>query len=117
MDSPAVAEPSLVDDVKALVEDGATYLEAELQFQKSRAMFVVDRGKSGAIYGVAAAAVVHLALIGLVVGAIFALTPLITAWGATAVVVGALLIAAAILGLAAKRRFARLTSVIRETGR
>jgi len=112
----APVEPSLADDVKALVEDGKTYLEAELQFQKSRAAFALDRGKSGAVYGLGAAAVLHLALIALVVGAIFALTPLITAWGATAVVVGVLLIAAILLGLAAKRRFARLTSAIRETG-
>jgi Flp pilus assembly protein TadB len=116
VDSPAVTQPTLVDDVKALVEDGKTYLEAELQFQKSRAALAVDRGRSGAIYGVAAAAVLHLALIALVVGAIFALAPLITAWGATAVVVGLLLIAAVLLGLAAKRRFARLTSAIREAG-
>ena len=116
VDSSGDAQPSLVDDVKALLDDGKTYLEAELQFQKSRAAFAVDRGKSGAIYGIAAAAVVHLALIALVVGAIFALSPLITAWGATALVVGALLIAGALLGLAARKRFASLSSAMRESG-
>jgi hypothetical protein len=116
VDSAVNVEPSLVDDVKALVDDGKTYLEAELQFQKSRAAFALDRGKSGAIYGVAAAAVLHLALIALVVGLIFALTPLLTAWGATAVVVAVLLIAGALLGLAATRRFARLRSAMREDG-
>ncbi len=115
VDPALVPEPSLVEDVKALLDDGKTYLEAELQYQKSRAAYAVDRGKSGAIYGVAAAAVLHLALIGLVVGLILALSPLITAWGATAVVVGVLVAVAAVLGLAAKRRFTKLTTVIRET--
>jgi hypothetical protein len=116
VESALAAEPSLVDDVKALLDDGKTYLEAELQFQKSRAAFAVDRGKSGAVYGVGAAAVVQIGLIAGVVGLIFALAPLVTAWGATAVVVGVLLIVAAALGLTARRRFARLTAVIRETG-
>jgi Flp pilus assembly protein TadB len=106
--APAPVEPTLTDDVKALLEDGKTYLEAELQFQKSRAALAADRGKSGAIYGLAAAAIAHLALIALVVGALIGLMPLIGAWGATALVVGALLIAAVVLGVAAKRRFARL---------
>jgi hypothetical protein len=108
---PAV-EPghSLSDDVRALIDDGKTYFEAELQFQKSRAAFIADRGRSGAIYGVAALLLVHLALVSLAVGLIFALTPLITAWGATAVVVGALLALGVILGLAAKKRFAGMSS-------
>jgi len=101
---------SLTDDVRALIDDGKTYFEAELQFQKSRAAFVADRSRSGAIYGVAALLLVHLALVALAIGLILALTPLITAWGATAVVVGALLVAGAILGLAAKKRFAGLSS-------
>jgi Flp pilus assembly protein TadB len=116
VDSPVSSEPSLVDDVKALVDDGKTYLQAELQFQKSRAAFVADRGKSGAIYGIAAAAVLHLAMIALVVGLVLALAPLITAWGATAVVVAALLVIGVVLGLAAKRRFSRLSSAMREDG-
>jgi Flp pilus assembly protein TadB len=116
VDAAEMAEPSLVDDVKALIDDGKTYLEAELQFQKSRAAFAVDRGKSGAIYGIAAAAVLHLALIALVVGLVFALAPVLTAWGATAVVVGILVIVAVVLGLAAKRRFTRLSTALREDG-
>jgi Flp pilus assembly protein TadB len=108
--APVPVEPSLTDDVKALLEDGRTYLEAELQFQKSRVALAADRGKSGAIYGLVAAAIAHLALIALVVGVLFALAPLIGAWGATALVVGVLLIAAAVLGLAAKRRFARVAA-------
>jgi hypothetical protein len=116
VDPVEAAEPSLVDVVKAHDEHGKTYVEAEQQYQKSRAAFVADRARSGAIYGVAAAAILHLALIALVVGLILGLAPLITAWGATAVVVAVLLIVGALLGLAATRRFARLRSAMREDG-
>ena len=119
--SPAAAPvpegPSLTDDVMALLDDGKTYLEAELQFQKSRAAFVVDRGRSGAVYGVVAAVLVHLALIALVVGVLIALTPAIGAWGATAIVVGVLVVAGIVLALAAKRRFAQLSTAFSETGK
>ena len=85
---------SLLEDVEALIEDGKTYLEAELAFQKTRAAFVAQGAKGIAGLGALAAGLAVLALIGLTVGLILALTPLITAWGATAVVVGALLIGA-----------------------
>lgn len=108
-------ESSLTDDVLALLDDGKTYLEAEVQYQKSRAAFAFDRGRAGAAYGIVAFALLHLALVALVVGAIFALTPLIGAWGATAVVVGVLIIVGVLFALAAKRRFAGLASAYRET--
>ena len=94
---------SLLEDVEALIDDGKTYLEAELAFQKTRAAFVGDRTKSAIAFGAAALLFVSLALVGLTVGAIIALTPLLTAWGATAAVVGALLVATAVAGLAAQR--------------
>lgn len=85
---------SLLEDVEALIEDGKTYLEAELVFQKARAAFVAQGAKGIAGLGALALGLALLALIGLTVGLILALTPLITAWGATAVVVGALLLGA-----------------------
>lgn len=111
--SPALG--SLTDDVVAMLDDGRTLLEAEIQFQKTRAAFAFDRGKAGAIYGVAAFALIHLALVALVIGALIGLTPVIGAWAATAVVAGALLIAGAFLALAARRKFARLAAVYSET--
>src|SRR5690606_18468749 len=72
---------SLLDDAEALIADGKTYLEAELEFQKTRAAYVADRAKAAAVYGVVAVLLAFLALIGLVVGLIIALTPLLTAWG------------------------------------
>ena len=65
---------SLTEDILALIEDGKTYLEAEKAFQKSRAGFVANKGKHGIIRGLAAFGMIHLALIGLVVGVVMALS-------------------------------------------
>lgn len=103
---------SLRDDVEALIEDGKTYLETELVYQKTRAAFVADRAKGAVIYGALAAAFGVLALIGLTVGLIIALAPLLTAWGASAFVVGLLVIAAWIAMRAASRRWKLLMQAI-----
>jgi hypothetical protein len=105
-DDAAIAElRSLRDDVEALIEDGKTYLETELVYQKTRAAFVAHRAKGAVVYGAIAAALAVLALIGLTVGLIIALAPLLTAWGSSAVVVGALLIGAFIFVRLASRRW------------
>lgn len=116
-DAPIPGGPSLSDDVMALIDDGKTYLEAELQFQKSRASFVVDRSRSGATYGIVAVMLVHLALVALVVGALIALAPAIGAWGATGVVVGLLTVGGVLFALVAKSRFGQLSSAFSETGK
>lgn len=95
-DQPAETR-SLADDLEALVEDARTYFDAELSYQKTRAGFVADRLKKTIAFGAVAAFLAVLALIGLTVGLIIALTPLITAWGATAVVVLGILLVAYIL--------------------
>lgn len=102
------ADASLTDDVMAMYHDGKTYVQAELAFQKTRAAFTLEKGKSGAAYLAIALSLVHLALIALVVGLVIALTPLITAWGATAVVTGLLIIGALVFAKKAKARFDRL---------
>lgn len=104
----SISDGSLSEDIVALIDDGKTYVEAEFAFQKTRLAFAAERGKSGMLFGICAFAVLHLALVALVVGAIFALTPLITALGATALVVGILLVAGLILAAKAKNRFTRL---------
>ncbi|MCT2558032.1 phage holin family protein [Tsuneonella sp. YG55] len=106
---------SLTDDIVALFDDGRTMVEAEIQFQKTRAAFAFDRGRSGAFYGIAAFALVHLALVALVVGLVIALTPLIGPWGATGAVVFVLLAAGTAFALAARRKFARLAQAYSET--
>lgn len=84
--------PSLMADVEALIEDGKTYLQAELTYQKSRAGFAANRLKWTAIYGAAAFGLLHLALIALTVGVVIALVPVVGPWIATAIVVAVLLI-------------------------
>jgi hypothetical protein len=105
-------ERSLRDDVEALIDDGKTYLEAELAYQKTRAAFVADRAKGAIIFGAVAALFGFLALIGLTVGLIIALSPLLTPWGASGLVVALLVIGALIAARAAGRRWTRLMAAI-----
>lgn len=96
--------PSLTDDILALVEDGKTYAEAELAFQKSRASFAANRIKVAIALGAGAFGVLHLALIALSVGAVIALAPLVGAWLATAIVAFILIAAGVIMLLALKSK-------------
>ena len=107
---------SLLEDVEALVDDGKTYLEAELTYQKTRAAFVADRVKAAFVYAAIAAALSCLALIGLTVGLIIALTPLLTAWGASTLVVGLLILGAVVCTRAASRRWQHLMTAIDSGG-
>lgn len=108
-EEPGADEPrsgfSLTDDLVAFLDDGKTYLEAEKAFQKSRAIYVAHKGKRGIILGVIAFAMIHTALIGLVVGTVIALSPILTIWGAMALVSGVLIAAGVILGRKALAHF------------
>lgn len=105
-------ERSLMEDVEALIEDGKTYLQAEIAYQKTRAAFVADKAKAAVLYGAIAASFAVLALIGLTVGLIIALTPWLTAWGASALVVALLLIGAYLAVRAASKQWTRLMAAI-----
>ena len=107
------AQRSLIEDVEALVDDARTYLDAELTYQKTRASFVSDRLKKTIVFGAAAAVLGLVALIGLTVGLIIALTPLITGWGATAVVVGLELVVVFMLLKRAARNWNSMMGVVR----
>jgi len=107
-------ERSLTDDVEALIDDGKTYVEAEVAFQKTRLSYAANRGKAGFGLVLAAFAFLHLALIGLVVGGIMILAPLIGAIGATAIVVGLLLLGVVIFAVMAKGRFAQLAQAFKD---
>lgn len=108
---------SLTDDVSALIEDGQTYVEAELAYQKTRARFAASKGKSGLGMGVLALLFLHCALIGLVVGLLMILAPLITPVGATALVVVLMLVGVVVFGLLARNRFREISKVFDEEGR
>lgn len=110
----APADRSLVDDVRSLIDDGRTLVEAELAFQKSRAAYAGTGFKDIALYGVVAAVFAIFALFALVFGLILALAPLVTAWGATAIVVGILGAGAALSARMAARRWSLLTATLGE---
>ncbi|MDD3798918.1 MAG: phage holin family protein [Novosphingobium sp.] len=107
-------EQTLFDDVAALIDDGRTMVEAELAYQKTRLAYAGRHGRNAAILGVLAAVLAVFALFGLVMGAIWALTPLLTAWGATAAVVAALLIVAGLCALFAARNARKVANAFRE---
>jgi len=88
---------SLLEDIEYLIADARIWMDAEMSFQKSRVSLVLNRIKIVVAAGAIAVLMAMLALIGLTVGLIIALTPLITAWGATAVVVLILLLVAWLL--------------------
>ncbi|NNC53671.1 MAG: phage holin family protein [Erythrobacter sp.] len=96
--------PSLTDDLFALLEDGKTYAEAEVAYQKSRAGFTANRLKGAVAFGLGAFGVFHLALIAFTVGAVIALMPLLGPWGATAAVTIALIISGVVLLMLLKSR-------------
>jgi uncharacterized membrane protein YqjE len=104
----AAEDRSLIDDVEVLIEDGKTYLEAELNYQKTRALFVGDRAKGLALYGLVALVFGWMALIGLTIGLIFALAPAVGPWGATAIVVVLWLVIAGVAASAAASRWREL---------
>lgn len=106
------AERSLVDDVKHLVEDGRTLLEAELAYHKSRAAVAGAGIKTIAGWGALAAALVFFSLMALVIGALIGLAQLLGIWTATGVVVVTVLVCAVLAALAAKRRWHRMTAAL-----
>ena len=87
----------LRDDVAALIEDARTYAEAEIAFQKTRAGLAGKTAGRALVLLVLALVLLHLALIALAVGAVIALAPLVSIWGAIAIVVGVMLTGVAAL--------------------
>lgn len=108
------AERSLVEDLRLLAADARTLAAAELTYQKSRAGALGGGLGKIAGLGAIAALLAILALVALVVGLVFALTPILTAWGATAVVTIALLVLAAIMALWARASWTSLTTLLDE---
>ena len=93
---------TLRDDITALVEDARTYAEAEIAFQTTRASLAGKSAGRALVLLVLALVLLHIALIALAVGAVIALAPLVTIWGAIAIVVGVLLAGVMALVLSAR---------------
>lgn len=111
-EAPDPAGRSLIEDMRLLASDARTLAEAELAYQKSRAG--VLGGGLGKIVGLGAVAILlaMLALVALVVGLVFALTPVLTAWGATAVVTVALVLLALVMALWARASWVALAALL-----
>lgn len=105
-------ERSLAEDIKALVSDGRLLAEAEIDFHKKRAIYGASEGKNVAISFAIAGVLAFFAVMGLVFGLILALGQIITYWGSTAVVVGALLLVALIFVSKGKSRLNRMKAVL-----
>jgi Flp pilus assembly protein TadB len=111
----ASADPrdrSLVDDVRRLVETGRTLAEAEIAYQKARAGYAGAQAKVIAIQGALAAVLVFFALMGLTFGLILGLSAYVGPFGATAIVVGTLLVIAFVLLLMVQSRSKRMISAL-----
>ena len=100
----------LIAELRLLLQDASTFARSEIAYQASRARVVGVGLRQIAIFALFTLIFVVFALGGLTVGLLLALTPLVTAWGATAIVVGALVLGAALCvmaGLGSWRRMKR----------
>lgn len=101
------AQPSLSEDLRQFVADGRTLLEAELAYQKSRAVVAGQGAKGVAGWGLLALALVFFTLMALVMGLLLALESLLGGWGAMALVVLVLLAATGFSAWLASRSWQR----------
>ncbi len=107
----SLSDDSIVQELSTLIDDGRTYAQAEIAFQKTRAKL------AGRSVGIALACVIialillNIAFLALAVGLVIALAPLVTIWGAIAIVVGALLLLVALLGYAALKQGKTLSAL------
>ncbi|MAF30276.1 MAG: hypothetical protein CL820_06885 [Croceicoccus sp.] len=106
------AERSLVEDVRALVDDGKLLAEAEIDFHKKRALYAAGAAKGIGARFAAAAVFGFFALMALVVGLVLALGQIITYWGSTALVTAVLGIIAIVLAKSGQSRLERTKRVI-----
>lgn len=106
---------SLIGGLQALLEDGQTMVEAELGYQSARVAYAWNRGKGVALLLILALFFAFFTLVSLVVGLLLALIPLLTAWGAMAVVTLALALLAALCFFTAVSRFRKARARLLDT--
>jgi hypothetical protein len=95
---------TLTSLMSQLVDDGRSFITAEIDLAKARATDKIGRFRSAAIFFGVAAVLGLSALIALLVGLIFALTPAVGPFAATLIVVGVVVIIAGILAMMGKSR-------------
>lgn len=97
-------DPSIVDDLRSLIEEANALARAELAYQKSRAAYTASQGKKVLALCIVGGGLAFFALTAMVVGLVIALTPIITAWGAMALVTLALLLCSGLCLASARAR-------------
>jgi pilus assembly protein TadC len=85
-DGSAESSRSFAEDLRDLAGDAQTLFDAEKAYERARLSYALSRGKGVALSFVLAGVLVYFATIAAVVGLLLALAPLLTAWGALAVV-------------------------------
>ncbi|PLK25969.1 phage holin family protein [Novosphingobium sp. TH158] len=105
-------DPLLIDEIRQLGDDARAYATAELAYQKARAAVAAKGVRDVAIFGLAGFVIAVFGLGALVVGLLIALAPLVTAWGATAIVAGGLFAIALVCVVMAKSRWARMKALV-----
>lgn len=104
-------EETLVEEASAIIDDARNYAEAEIAFQKTRAKLAGRLVGASAGLVIVALILLHIALLALAVGLVIALEPIVTIWGAIAIVVGGMLLITALLGWMAMKRAQKLSAL------
>lgn len=110
-DAEAAPEEGLIEDIVRLFDDGVTYGQAEIAFQKTRAKLAGRAAGVAALCVAVALILVHIALLALAVGLVIALAPLVTIWGAIAIVVGVILLGAVWLLAKARSKAGKISAL------
>lgn len=108
---PPLFDDSITGEIATLIDDGRTYAQAEIAFQKIRAKLAGKHVAIALACAIIAIVLLHIAFLALAVGLVIALAPLVTIWGAIGIVVGGLLIFVIALGLKAKSSGTRLAAL------
>lgn len=103
----AEADGDALDRLQALIDDLFTYALAEWFYQKSRLAFLVQSIRRLVGLVLAALLLLFLAVVGLIVGLLLSLEPLIGPWAATGLVVGLMLLIAIALVRVAGRTWSK----------
>ena len=105
-------DETLVEELGALIDNGRNYAQAEISFQKTRAMLMAKLVSQWLGLVIVALIMVHIASLALAIGLVIALAPLVTIWGAIAIVLGLLLLNAFLFGRKAYKRARHLAEVL-----
>ncbi len=110
---PANDEP-IGETFSRLIASGKDFAQAELDKQKARAILVGSGARDAAIFFGVAAILLFAALAALLVGLILILAPWLTAAGATAAVIGGVILIAVLLTLVGRAKISRMTKALRQ---